>query len=110
MSQQELLPENEGRAKYFLIVYLSVLLSGICLLLLLAGIILNWHSFLTASNIFVQMFLILAVVLTPVTIISFCVFKGTLAFYSLRLRNEDLKAKQDERRRLNEEHHTKLHL
>ncbi len=89
-----------------LLMLLGILLLG----LVIFGLITNWGMMAAASSILVRVVIVLATITVPVTLISIGAKKGYLSWVEIQHANEDLKARQDERRRANEQHAMHMYL
>ncbi len=90
---------------------LGIFVLGVLLLVVLvAALVANWQTFVTTSSLLIHILVLLAVIAIPGLLIAVGLYKGYLAWMRIRYAREDLLARQDERRRANEEHETRLHL
>ena len=89
----------------------SIFIFGLLLLLVfVAALLANWQTVVAMSDWLIPIFGLLVGVALPCLLLLIGIFKGYLAWVRLKHAREELLAKQDERRRVNVEHETRLYL
>ena len=89
----------------------SIFLFGLLLLVVfVAALIANWETVVAVSGWLIPILGLLVGVAIPCLLLVIGVLKGYLAWVRLQHAREELLARQDERRRANEEHETRLYL
>jgi len=89
-----------------------IVLSMLGLLALLAatvGLVAAWNAFQAISSLQVKLLIVVAI-LVALPLIGFCLKRAYLAWLDIQHAKEELAAKQDARRRMNEKHEVELHL
>jgi FtsK/SpoIIIE family len=92
-----------------LLAYVLILLGMLSLLALTAGLIAAWNAFGSISSTPFKIVVILVVV-TVTPLLGLWVKRAYLCWLEVQHAKEDLFARQDERRRLNEQHEVTLYL
>jgi hypothetical protein len=89
----------------------SIFLFGLLLLVVfVAALIASWETIVAVSGWLIPILGLLVGVAIPCLLLVIGVLKEYLAWVRLQHAREELLARQDERRRTNEEHETKLYL
>jgi FtsK/SpoIIIE family len=73
------------------------------------GLVAAWNAFQAISSLQVKLLVVVAI-LVALPLISFCLKRAYLAWLDIQHAKEELAAKQDARRRMNEKHEVELHL
>jgi hypothetical protein len=99
------------------VAFLLFILGVILLVLVVAGLVAAWPTFIAASSLLVKVLVVLTTIAVPATLMGVGVQKGYLALKQMKLADlavrqaeEELHARQDERRRANERHALDLYL
>jgi small-conductance mechanosensitive channel len=99
------------------VAFLLFILGVILLVLVVAGLVAAWPTFIAASSLLVKVLVVLTTIAVPAILMGVGVQKGYLALKQMKLADlavrqaeEELQARQDERRRANERHALDLYL
>jgi hypothetical protein len=99
------------------VAFLLFILGAILLVLVVAGLVAAWSTFIAASSLLIKVLVVLTTIAVPATLMGVGIQKSYLALKQMKLADltvrqaeEELHARQDERRRANERHVLDLYL
>ncbi len=110
MQNSEMDYSAEYRPVNPLMAFVTFLLGLLLLIIVVAGLIAGWHTFLSESSIIVQVIVILVLIAIPVAVIAIGLHKGYTAWLATQLQREQLAAVRDSRHMAIERHELEMEL